>query len=181
VTILVIALMVPIAVLCMINLALTMAVIRRLRVHTDSLSTLHEQVGSADSGLPPGTAVPQLDASTDDGVHLGQGTLGSGEKVLAFVSSTCPACRLHLPDFVAAAGSAHGRDEVIVVVSGDRGLGDDLVTMAAPAAHVVVEPEPGRWTEAFDVRAFPTFFRLRDGLVEAVGASASDVVSPVRV
>ena len=75
----------------------------------------------------------------------------------------------------------HGRDEVIVVVSGDRALGDDLVRMASPAAHVVVEPEPGRITEAFEVRAFPTFFRVRDGLVEAVGLTGADVVSPVHV
>jgi hypothetical protein len=176
VDIVLVVLMVPIAILCVLNLALVLAVIRQLRVHTSALAALGQRAVEPDSGLAPGTPVPPLAATTEDGVELSPDTLGSGEKVLAFVSATCAGCREHLPGFVTAARVAYPPDDVVVVVSGDRPLGDDLVGAARGVAHVLVEPDDGRWTTGFGIRAFPTFVRVRGGVVAAKGPLVSDVV-----
>src|SRR5205823_3116205 len=105
---------------------------------------------------------------------------GSGDRLLAFVSATCTACREHLPRFVTAA-SAHGGDRAVVIVVGDPARGADLVRMAAGAARVVVEADDGPWTTAYDISTFPTFFRLRDGVVAAKGLTVADVAQPLPV
>src|SRR5205085_2079001 len=106
--------------------------------------------------------------------------LAGGDRLLAFVSASCTACREHLPGFVAAA-SAYGRDGTVVVVTGDPDRGADLVRMAAGAAQVVVEPDDGPWTSGYDISTFPTFFRLHDGVVAAKGLTVADVAQPLPV
>jgi hypothetical protein len=176
----VLAVGVPVGVLCVVNLAFSLAVIRRLREHSESLAELRRMIVASDSGLAPGTTVPRLAATTEDGVELRSEAWWSGERLVAFVSSSCAACRDHLPEFVAAA-SQHDRDGAVVVVAGDREQGGDLVRMADGAAHVVVEPDFGPWTTGFDIHTFPTFLRVRDGVVAARGLSASAVVQQLPV
>jgi hypothetical protein len=180
VTTVVLVLLVPVSVLCVVNLAFSLAVIRRLREHTETLATLNEIVVPPDSGLAPGTSVPPgLLATTEAGLDVGSDTLVSGEKLLAFVSASCLACRRHLPAFVAAVRSGHREADTVVVVSGDRRQGADLVEQVGRAAHVVVEDDNGPWTIGFDVSAFPTFFRVLDGTVQAKGNAVAAVAPTV--
>jgi hypothetical protein len=162
--------------LAFVNLALTLAVVRRLRSQSETLTELVRSA-TPDTGLPPGTPVPVLTAVADDGAEVSSATTG-GDRLLAFVSSTCPSCRIHLPAFVATAGG-YDRADVTVVVSGDPVSGADLVDTARPVARVVVEDDEGPWTRAFDVRAFPTFLRVHDGVVVAAGVSPTAVAQPV--
>ena len=89
--------------------------------------------------------------------------------------------RRTVPGFVAAVRSGGREDDTVVVVSGDRELGADLVAMAGGAAHVVVESDLGAWTTGFDVSVFPTFFRLVDGAVAAKGHAVSAVAPSIPV
>jgi hypothetical protein len=158
--------------LAFVNLAFTLAVVRRLRVQSETLTAL-ARAAAPETGLPPGTPVPALTAVADDGTAI-----SAGDGLFAFVSSTCPSCRTHLPAFVAAAGG-YDRAAVTVVVSGDPVTGADLVDAARPVARVVIEADDGPWTRAFDIQAFPTFLRVHDGVVAARGLSAADVAQPV--
>jgi hypothetical protein len=163
-----IALVVILGVLALANLLLTVAVARRLRTHTDTLAGL-TGAATPDSGLPPGTAVPRLRAVAHDGAEIGTGEA----ELLAFVAASCAACRTHLPGLLAAAG----RSPVTVVVSGDPAAGTDLVRLAEPVARVLTEAGDGPWALAFGVQVFPTFLRLRDGVVVARGPTAADVAA----
>jgi hypothetical protein len=162
--------------LAFVNLAFTLAVVRRLREQSETLAAL-TRAAAPETGLPPGTRVPALTAVADDGADIST-TAVTGDRLLAFVSSTCPSCRTHLPVFVASAGG-YDRADVTVVVSGDPAAGADLIDAARPVARVVLEADDGPWTRAFDVQAFPTFLRVHDGVVAARGISAADVVQPV--
>ena len=175
-----IAILIPVGVLCLLNLALSLAVIRRLREHSDKLAALGGIFVGRDSGLAPGAAVPGLAAVTHDGAELPVDALAAGDRLLAFVSASCAACREHLPGFVAAA-AAHGPDGTVVVVTGDPDRGADLVRMAAGAARVVVEADDGPWTSGYHITTFPTFFRLRDGVVAAKGLTVADIAQPLPV
>jgi thiol-disulfide isomerase/thioredoxin len=178
-----VALLIPVGVLCVVNLAFSLAVVRRLREHTETIARLSRQVGGAppESGLAPGTPVPALEATAEDGAPLTTDPAGTGETLLAFVSATCPACRTHLPDFVRVARAGYNRGNVVVVVSGERADAQDLLDIAVPETRVVVEPDFGPFTTGFDIQAFPTFLRVHDGVVAARGLAVSEVAEPVRV
>jgi hypothetical protein len=64
--------------------------------------------------------------------------------------------------------------------AGERADAEDLLDIAVPETRVVVEPDSGPFTTAFDVHAFPTFLRVRDGMVAARGLAVSEVADPVR-
>jgi hypothetical protein len=148
---------VVLAILSAVNLVFTVAVVRRLRQQGEQLAEL-SNLYFPDSGLPPGSAVPQ--------VLTGGGVAATDVSLIAFTSATCEPCRLHLPEFIEVARQRSSGD-VVVVVSGDAAKGADLVDMVGDAARVVVEPEDGPWVTAFEVRTFPTFYRLGDAVIDA--------------
>jgi hypothetical protein len=154
------AAVIVVAVVTLLNLVFTLAVVRRLREHTTALATLNGVLTAPPSGPPPGSPVPAVSG------------LDEGEWLLAFVSATCGACRRHLPGFTAAATGARA----LVVVSGDDARGADLVRMAEGVARVVTEPDDGPWTSAFDIHVFPTFVRVAGGTVQAVGPDVADIL-----
>lgn len=172
-----------VGVLCVLNLLLTTGVIRRLREHTELLSTR--------GGEPPYEIIaagerPGEFAATDvDGLPVRRDDV-EGSAVVAFFSPDCPACTEGLPGFVEFAGRfPGGREKVLAVVAG--GLADDgspatdaeaLITALRAVTRVVPEEPEGRVAAAFGIGAFPSWVQMEGSLVGASGVGMERLPSP---
>ena len=152
-----------VGILCLIDLVLTLGVVRRLRDHSVRLSAL-SGLGFDDALREPGTAVDPFTATDVDGVSRSLGDLAE-PTLVGFFTPDCPACEEKLPSFLAYASTfPGGRDRVFAVVGGLSG-GVKYRTALAEVGSVVVEAERGPVQKAFGAKAFPTFLVVVDGVV----------------
>jgi len=166
--------------LCVLNLVLTVGVIRRLREHTELIQGLPRMQPPEQIMLPAGETVGPFTAVTEDGAEVSRDGLAD-ETLVAVFSPTCSACAEQLPLFLDRARSfPGGRANVLAVVVGDREEAAAQAARLAPVARVAVEEHGGPVARAFDVRGFPAFARLdADGRVLASGYRTSDLGAPV--
>lgn len=152
--------------LTVLNLVLTLGVVRRLREHTALLSAAPS---SAPLMLAAGEQADEFVASTVDGEPVARDLL-AGHTVVAFLSTSCTPCRERLPELIETArAAAGGRRQVLAVINGsDERTAQEYAERLAPVARVVVEPPRGPVTTAFGVRAFPSFAIVDDRGVIAV-------------
>jgi hypothetical protein len=144
-----------------LNLVLTLGVIRRLR----------EQGSAADPGTGPdgrlptlavGTTVEPFAVTTVDGETVSRDTLEPATLVGVF-SPDCAACAERLPEFVAMAGEfPGGRRRTLALLVGEEDQTASQRAQLASVARVVVELPGDPLFAALGVRAFPTF-ALLDG------------------
>ncbi|MBF9130239.1 TlpA family protein disulfide reductase [Plantactinospora sp. S1510] len=161
-----------------LNLLLTLAVIRRLREHTELLAGLATGAGSGiiEAGQTPGDfAVTDTDGSVVRRENLG------GDVLVAFFSPDCPACTDALPRFVTqAAGFPGGRVQVLGVVTGDGPGVTGLADRLNGVARVVVDGIDGKLATAFQARAFPSWCLLdATGTVARSGSGWTELPVPV--
>jgi peroxiredoxin len=160
---------VVLAVLVLLDLSLTAAVIRRLRV-------LGERSSVPDAGgLPVGAAVPAFDVTAVDGGSLSHEVLSGRRSLVAFYSTRCPGCREQAPGFAAEAGrlAAEGVQVLPVLMANgsdrDEAERDGLLELLAGTGRLVVDGE-GALAGAFAVRATPSYFTVGpDGRVTGKG------------
>jgi hypothetical protein len=146
--------------LCIVDLVLTLGVIRRLREHTKLLSVGYG-ASPALGALAVGATVDAFSATTVTGDAIDGDRLGD-DTLIAFFSPTCAPCADLLPKFVGhAVSSGQDRDAVLAVVVGDPGEAAKYLSELQPVAHVVTEPSDGPLSTTFQVTAFPTVLRLR--------------------
>lgn len=155
-----------VGVLCLLDLLLTFGVIRRLREHTQMLTTLASPPPDA-FGLPAGELPVAFSTVTTEGEAV---TGPAGLALVAFFS-TCSVCPERVSPF---ADYLHGQrvapDGVLVVSVGPGGTPHQYLAELADLALICVEPEGGEIAKAFKVAAFPSFFLLAaDGSVSAIG------------
>ncbi|WFB10373.1 TlpA family protein disulfide reductase [Streptomyces sp. LX-29] len=167
-----IAAVILVGVLCVLDLILTLGVVRRLREHTELLA-------NANSGLPAGIAVGEeigdFTAATVDGETLRRADL-DGETVVAFFSPTCQPCRRKMPKFVEfAKAMPGGRDRVLAAVIGDPDEAAEFAAQLGPVARVVVEGDDSGLVEAFRTSAFPTLLRVSPDEAGRLVVKATDV------
>lgn len=163
----VLAAVIVLATLVVINLLLTGAMVRRIRDHEERLAVLPP---ASRSGLSVGDRVPPIAATTVDGAEVDDRVFSEGSVVIAFFSARCPACRDHLPGFLdVVARDEH--DATAMVVSGEAHEGADLVEAVRGRTHVIVEADTGHVNQAFQIRAFPAFVHVREGVIEAVASA----------
>ncbi|WP_157759497.1 redoxin domain-containing protein [Cellulosimicrobium cellulans] len=173
------AAVVVLTVLVLLNLALTGAVIRRLRADAGP---------SADGSPRPlvdlavGASVPAFDATGTEGETLTTADLDGGRTLLAFSSTTCAACVEHAPALAAAAdGLAAAGVAVVPVLLGDADP-QGLAPVLGAAGPLVREPHGGPVSAAFGVRGTPSYVLVGpDARVLAAGGVLADVVAPVAV
>jgi len=162
------AAMVLIGLLTIVNLLLTVGVVRRLREHTTDLADLRDNrpvADDSDIALPAGSMVGSFDASGVDGRPV---TLSAfGDRLLTgFFSPNCGPCKERLPSFIEyAAARPGGRDAVLAVAVGTPEETAELVERLQPVATVVREPDQGPVQKAFAVAGFPAFVLMEDGRV----------------
>ncbi|MGW6288155.1 hypothetical protein [Streptomyces sp. NPDC055107] len=168
--------------LAMVDLVLTVGVVRRLREHSDLLRQVSAPAAALPGGMSGiaavGTPVPSFTAGPSDSPVTDR-DLTDGALV-AFFSPTCEPCRDRLPGFVAryADRPEEARQVLAVVVDeshsphgardphGPGMPGEDTGSMAAALAAVVPtvqESYDGPVTTAFAAKAFPSCVRVGNG------------------
>jgi peroxiredoxin len=158
-----------------LNLLLSLAIIRRLRQQGQhSQHTVGAAAVQAPT-LPTGTLAPEFSAVTTTGVARTRDSLAGQRSVIAFFAASCDSCRTQLDDFADYARRfPGGPGQVLAVVSGDPGLGADIVRKLDGPASIVLEPDDSPTATAFSVWGFPTFYALdEDGMILAAGMRAS--------
>jgi thiol-disulfide isomerase/thioredoxin len=166
------AAIVPVAVLVVLDLVLTLGVVRRLRAHGELLSRLTTGGLARQLILGVGRSPATADVTTVDGGPLSTADLA--DTLVGFFSPTCIPCAERAPQFVEyARGVPGGRARVLAVVVGDPDRVTALTELFAPVARVVVEPPEGPLSTAFEVVGFPALCLL-DGAGTVV-ASGTDL------
>ncbi len=142
----------------MLNLLLTLGVIRRLREHTELLTRPAQHHGGP--GTPVGEEVGDFQASTVDGQPVARADLAAaaGETFVAVLTPHCRPCTEKLPALAAHLRARSGG--ALVVVVGDAGEAADMLATLSPVARVVVDKPGGPVATAFQATAFPTMLTV---------------------
>jgi thiol-disulfide isomerase/thioredoxin len=156
-----------VGVIAVLNLVLTLGVLRRLREQA-AAPVLH------DRRLPAvGAAVTDFHTVDVEGRELSLHDL-TGPAVVGFFTPGCAPCEALLPQFVAAA--AEPDRQAIAVIVADPGEDEsDYRRLLAPAARTVVERPHGTMQRAFGAGVFPTIAVL--DAHHTVTASSFDVAA----
>jgi hypothetical protein len=169
-----IALVVLVGAVAVLNLLLTVGVIRRLRQHTENLANLSTMGGPQPSiMIGEGERAGEFAATTTDGEPVTRDLL-SGQTLVGVLTPDCSACRERLPEFVSSAETfPGGRGQVLAVLAGELEQVEEYREQLAPVARVVIEPPmKGAVATALKVEGFPAFAVLdADGTVVASGFS----------
>ncbi|MEQ4720213.1 TlpA disulfide reductase family protein [Nonomuraea sp. B19D2] len=161
-----VAAVVVVGLLCLVDLVLTLAVIRRLRVHTLRLAEL----GPTRAPLVrPGTTLGDFSATAVGGETVSRAFF-SGPSVVAVFSTECASCHERLPEFTAYLADTRPQ-RVLAVVTGDPDEARRF-TRELTSATVVLEPMGGPVSRALQVSQFPSFY-LVDGDAVIVAADTA--------
>ncbi|MFC7545672.1 TlpA disulfide reductase family protein [Plantactinospora sp. GCM10030261] len=141
-----------------LNLLLTLGVLRRLREHSTRLAA--GPAGSGPGIIETGQRPGDFAATDTDGKPVRRADL-TGSVLVAFFSPDCAACVEALPQFlVEAAEFPGGRSQVLTVVGADGPETTEMATRLAEVSRVVVDGAGGRVAGAFQVAAFPAWCLL---------------------
>ncbi|MFI6595590.1 TlpA disulfide reductase family protein [Nonomuraea sp. NPDC050536] len=161
-----VAAVIVIGLLCLVDLVLTLAVVRRLRAHTLRLAEL----GPARAPLvQPGTTLGDFSATALDGGTVSRAFF-SGPTVVGVFSTECASCHERLPEFTSYLADTRP-ERVLAVVTGDADEARRF-TGELTSATVVVEPMGGPVSRALQVSQFPSFY-LVDGDAVVVAADTA--------
>jgi len=118
-------------------------------------------------GPEPGSLVPPI--------HTGQSPEPAEPgraQLVAFLSSSCSACRSTLPSLLGYLGTLR----LIAVIAGEPRAGADLERLLAPVGTVVFEPYGGPIAAAYRITGYPCYVLLSaDSVVLATGSSVLDL------
>lgn len=164
------ALVVVLTVLCLGNLLLTFAVVRRLRVHEEKMATI--ALPESDLETLVGRRLPELAIGDGDG-SVSPAVTVAGERLVGLFSAGCRACVEQARQF-----QRHpDPDRVAVVVLGaaDADMAEELLVALDGAPAIVSEPASSRIADELGVSAFPVLLRVdeSDVVVRAEHALAS--------
>lgn len=153
-------------VVCLLNLALTLALVKRMREHDLQLKqgrAIPEPI--ADVGTRP----DDFTATTIDGEQITLDDLIPGTLV-GFFDPHCDTCHEHVVPFAKQAGlQPEGAKQVLAVIRDLEG-DEEMLGVLRPVARVVIERRRGLVGRAFHVEAMPSFCWLGEGqLVVAHG------------
>ncbi|GAA3944091.1 TlpA family protein [Actinomadura viridis] len=156
--------------LVLVDLSLSAAIIRKLRVLEA------RSAGSPPGGLAPGTAPGEFTALSVQGAPVTSGDLRGEQTLIGFFSSDCSGCLPKAPVFaeVAAEARRQGVRTVAVIAVMERGP-EELVAALGEGPTVVTEQGRGSMGRAFEIGAFPWFMLVGpDGTVAAGGGDPAD-------
>jgi len=173
--------------LCLLDLVLTLGVVRRLREHARLISKGAARSSTritAGLGVPPGEVVADFAATTTDGESVSRATL-LRPTLVGFFAPGCPNCAEEMPEFIDFARSLPGREHVLAVISGGTVMETDYPERLGPLARVVLEDTTGPVQQAFQVSGYPTLFFVDEGGTVVAGAASmkdlKDLVLPTAV
>lgn len=170
-----VAAVVLVGLLCVVDLLLTFAVLRRLREHTEQLGRLSGASNSSpgvDLDKFLGRELPEFSTETVNGAVVSRESVTGNVELLGFFLPNCGPCHTQAPLFVDKA-RAIGGGKALAVVAGSGSDTDDLVQIFKDATDTVLDPASGGLVRGLNIDAFPTFLRLDSG--GAVVAAANSV------
>jgi peroxiredoxin len=167
------------SVLCLVNLALLLAVIRKLRFLAERVDRMPGMAPAV--LLPVGSRAPDFSEVTTRGESRSLADLAGSRSVVGFFSPDCPPCRTQLPEFAEFAMTLPGGPvQALAVVVGGAEAAAEFAARLDGAGAVVVAPRQGPLTAAFSVRGFPAFYLIGpDGRIEARGMSVQALTTAV--
>lgn len=159
-----------ISVVLLAHLALTLALVRRIRELSQRPG---HQAHPVRAGLPAGATVPDFTAATMTGETWSRARMAGSRGLVGFFAAGCDPCHRQLPQFAElAAAIPGGAGQVLAVVTGEGESAVELVRGLDGVAAIVREPKEGDLCKAFAVRGFPTYYLIGgDGQVEGAGNS----------
>lgn len=168
------AAVVVVGLLCLLDLVLSLGVIRRLRRHTDHLNRLLLATAATAEGVPVGEVVGEFAATTTNGAPVSRDLL-VGRTLIGFFSPGCGPCATQLPLFIEYARSMPAR-QVIAVVDVEQAGAAEYLDRLSDVAQVVTESHEGALRAAFRVPGFPMLYLVGSGgVVLASGFTMSSV------
>jgi hypothetical protein len=147
--------LVVVAALCVLNVVLTVGVVRRLRQH-DRMLAAGAGAAAPMRAPAPGDWIGPFTAETPGGVTVSRETLRPGDLV-AFLSPGCGPCEEQLPGLVQWLRESEGTAAAtLVVIVATPTEAADMVAALSPLANVVCEPSPRADIQAaFGVESYP--------------------------
>lgn len=166
-------------VLCLVNLGLLVAVVRKVRVLGERVDTM-PAIGPA-ALLPVGSKAPEFTAVTTAGQSRSLADLAGSRSLVGFFTPGCEPCRTQLPQFIEFARALPGGSgQALAVVVGGGEAGAGFAAELDGAVPVVITPRQGPLTVAFSVRGTPAFYLIGpDGRIEARGMVVRALASTV--
>ncbi|BCJ33459.1 TlpA family protein [Actinocatenispora thailandica] len=158
--------------LCLLNLVLTTAIVRRLRTLTETIGNTAAPDGGV---LPAGTGIEPFAATGIDGAEITDVALRGAPGLVGFFSVGCSPCRAQLPLFAEHARRfPGGAARVLAIVNGDPAENAALVDGLRGVASIVVEDGNVGLSRHFRVAAFPVMYALDPELTVTAGGHAVD-------
>lgn len=154
-----VSLTVLLTVVVLVNLLLTVGLIRRIRGYDDRLHRLEQ---GAPVMADIGERVSEFSAVTVDGDEIDRDALRPGTMV-GFFDPQCETCHSHLPAFTAAARALPGGRAQTLAVVRDAEDAQEMIDILTGDVRVVLERKRGPVARAFKVVAIPSFCRLGPG------------------
>ncbi|MFJ7630083.1 TlpA family protein disulfide reductase [Streptomyces sp. NPDC097595] len=171
------AAVVVLGLLCLLNLAVSTAVIRRLRL----LGVRMNPVPGAGPAI--GDLVPAFDVVAEDGTALNPDFLHGRHTLIAFLSTTCSACVAHAPELaLRAAGLGASGTQVLMVLLDDGADARGLRKLLSPAGTLLTGENALAFMTACQVEATPTYWLTgEDGTLVAELQDLDSLPQPLRV
>jgi thiol-disulfide isomerase/thioredoxin len=169
-----------VGVVCLVNLMLTLAMIRRVRQHGEKLAVGPMFRGESMT-LQAGSRVPGFSVTAASGERRTLADLTGSRSLVGFFAPGCPPCHGQLPEFSDLARTIHGGPtQVLAVITGEGEVAADFAADLADVATVVTELPNGPAATAFSARGRPCFYLVgADGRIEASGRTVRRLTSAV--
>jgi peroxiredoxin len=168
-----------VSVLCLVNLALLLAVVRKVRLLGERVDQM-PVMGPA-ALLPVGSKAPEFTAVTTKGDGRSLANLAGSRSVLGFFSPNCQPCHTQLPEFTEFVRALPGGPgHALAVVVGEGAAAAGFAAELDGAMAVAIAPRQSPLTTAFSVRGFPAFYLIGpDGRIEARGMAVQALADTV--
>jgi len=158
----------------LVNLAVTLGLVRRMRQYGHLLQGL-EPAEMGASTKPVGSAVSPFTATALDGTVVDLDWF-TEPVVVAFFSPGCPACKDLIPGFVAIAATRR----TLAVVEKGPVPADEYIEPLAEVSTVVADEQARGAIAAFGVRAFPAVCHVdAKGVITGTGVHLVPSHAPV--
>lgn len=169
-----VAAVVLVAALALLNLLLTLGMMRRLREQAELISALGSGNGADQTLMPAGSTIGEFVTSAVDDTAVTSQDL-SEDTVVGFFSPQCQPCRDRVPEFISLLESVPAAErKALAVVIGDRSDTSEMVAQLVPVARVITGKEAEPIVKAFDTKSYPALYRMGDdGLIAASGHGMS--------
>ncbi|MBO3736968.1 TlpA family protein disulfide reductase [Actinoplanes flavus] len=167
---------VVLGVVAVLNLLLTVGVIRRLKDHEQRFTELSSDGGAPDAQPSVGTVVPDFTVATTTGGKVTGADLRDGG-LIGFFSVGCPPCAEQLPDFV---GVLRAMDDTPALIVIEAGSAEDAAAFLEVTGDLPVVLDGGDGLgKAFGVNRFPSMAHLSGGAVAANAHTVARLLTQV--